>query len=258
MEEEKEACFKAGMNDHIAKPIEPARLFGTIKQWVLKERLQELGPSRRTQQKAGRFAGEGLSIAGINTESGLQRVSGNQELYHNLIKNFAMNQPETVRQMAEAVQEGRYETIEKTAHMLRGVAGNIGAVTVQKLCESIEKNAAAVKDIREIEQLFEQLGNEMHKVVRSILENTDLDRQAEMNAEIPENPDMKLEELYKLLEDGDSAAVDSFHLLRGLIRKYTDEKLFSLIEKQIDNYQFEEADIQLKKIMHAGKEGNLS
>ncbi len=32
--EDKEACFKAGMNDHLSKPVDPDRLFAALSQWL--------------------------------------------------------------------------------------------------------------------------------------------------------------------------------------------------------------------------------
>jgi len=34
MEADREACIKAGMNDHIAKPIDPEQLFEVLLRWI--------------------------------------------------------------------------------------------------------------------------------------------------------------------------------------------------------------------------------
>jgi len=38
MEEDRTQCLEAGMNDHIAKPIEPEKLFAALKHWILHTR----------------------------------------------------------------------------------------------------------------------------------------------------------------------------------------------------------------------------
>lgn len=34
MASDRDACLLAGMNDHVAKPINPAKLFDTLRQWI--------------------------------------------------------------------------------------------------------------------------------------------------------------------------------------------------------------------------------
>ncbi|MBT6146665.1 MAG: response regulator, partial [Gemmatimonadetes bacterium] len=35
---DRERCLAAGMNDHIAKPIDPELLFATLRRWILESR----------------------------------------------------------------------------------------------------------------------------------------------------------------------------------------------------------------------------
>ena len=41
---DREKCLEAGMNDHVAKPIEPDKLFKTLVQWI---------PARDSEATAG-------------------------------------------------------------------------------------------------------------------------------------------------------------------------------------------------------------
>jgi CheY-like chemotaxis protein len=34
MASDRDACLSAGMNDHVAKPIDPQELFATLRRWV--------------------------------------------------------------------------------------------------------------------------------------------------------------------------------------------------------------------------------
>ncbi len=42
-EEDRQACLEAGMNDFIAKPVDPESLFSTIAKWLPKRVMTGLG-----------------------------------------------------------------------------------------------------------------------------------------------------------------------------------------------------------------------
>jgi len=90
MQSEKEKCIKAGMNDHLSKPINPEILFRKLNQCfnstctyeVLQtsdENSVYIDPSENPLDK---------KIDGVNMKEGLIRVAGNNELYRSLLSQF--------------------------------------------------------------------------------------------------------------------------------------------------------------------------
>lgn len=257
MLEEKEKCYQAGMNDHIAKPIDPQILFRTIMRWIPEDRQNELDSNQLYKKKNLSQTKEELRISGIDSKAGLKRVSNDFILYKKLLRIFALNQIDTIEQIDIAIKNDEYEAVEKLAHMLRGVAGNIGAITMQYICEAMEKSAGTVKDKAEMKMLSERLRKEMEMVIKSIQKNINFEEQEESTMEASENPEEKLKKLYKSLEDGDSLAADYFNSLKGFLKERLEEKDFSLVEMQISNYEFEKARNQLREkleIIEAGEE----
>ncbi len=70
-------------------------------------------------------------IDGLDTKDGLTRVAGNQKLYLKLLRQFAEQQGPAVGQISDALAKGDTALAERLAHTLKGVAGNIGAKSVQ-------------------------------------------------------------------------------------------------------------------------------
>ena len=242
MVEEKEKCFQVGMNDHIAKPIIPYVLFTTIKKWTDPELLRKL-KSVKTGEHVKPFIAESeLLIQGINTKEALTRVSGNIVLYKKLLHNFAENQPATIKLIRQDLGKGNFENVEKLSHMLRGVSGNIGAVTIQYICSRMEKAAEGTKNVLELNSLIDQLDKEMNMTVNSIFSNIEQeDEENETNQEIEGDVNMILKKLMALLEDGDSEAVEYFHLIKKVLTSGIDKEKIHIIENLISNYEYDEA-----------------
>jgi len=146
MAAEREKCLAAGMNDHIAKPIDPALLFETLARW-LKPRAAP-APARPHMRHAPveepeGFDPAGLGIDGLDVELGLSRVLGKRRLYLDLLARFARDQVKVPVDLEAALTREDLATAERIAHTAKGLAGNIGATRLQEQAALLE---AAIRD----------------------------------------------------------------------------------------------------------------
>ncbi|HXJ80090.1 MAG TPA: response regulator, partial [Candidatus Methylomirabilis sp.] len=135
--EERQRCLGAGMNDHIAKPIDPALLFDTV------SRYYQPGPERAPRETVADSGRAEVStpspaheatlpaVEGLDTADGLLRVAGNRTLYLKLLSQFVAQQAEAPASIAEALKGGDHALAERLAHTVKGVAGNLGAGSVR-------------------------------------------------------------------------------------------------------------------------------
>jgi signal transduction histidine kinase/DNA-binding response OmpR family regulator/HAMP domain-containing protein len=133
--EERQRCLAAGMNDHIAKPIDPRALIETV------------GRFRRPARTGGDVV---PSIDGLDSQDGLARVGGNRQLYLRLLRQFVDQQGSSTEEIAEARAAGDLARAERIAHTLKGVSGNIGARRVHASAAALEKlirDRASIADI---------------------------------------------------------------------------------------------------------------
>jgi signal transduction histidine kinase/DNA-binding response OmpR family regulator len=155
----------AGMNDHIGKPIDPDRLVATLAKWVHPNRTLETPAPRETVPTS---ATETLpNLPGINVDASVRRIGGNVTLYYSLLDTFRVNQQQVVSKIREALASNDPITAERLAHTLRGIAGTLGAESLQNQAEILEKN---VKNgsFSDVESLLEQIDQEMVSLIAKI------------------------------------------------------------------------------------------
>jgi PAS domain S-box-containing protein len=135
MQADRERCLAAGMNDHVAKPIEPEDLWKALLKWV-----KPRHPPSATEPGSKKV--DDLSflpgIEGLDSFNGLRRVLGKKALYGSMLRKFIIGQKSVVAAIAGALQEKSWEEAEYLAHTLKGVAGSIGATDVVSLAAQLE------------------------------------------------------------------------------------------------------------------------
>ncbi len=151
--EERQRCLAAGMNDHVSKPIDPGNLFETVGRYT----REPAGPPPPAPAAAAEPPDGLPSIAGLDTKDGLSRVAGNRKLYLDLLRKFADQQGPAPDRIAEALARNDASLAERLAHTVKGVAGNLGARTVQQIAAEVEKAIAAKTGAAGLTPLLQEL-----------------------------------------------------------------------------------------------------
>ena len=142
-------CLEAGMNDHIAKPIDPDQLFGVLLRWLRRADGDGDGRGLTTAAAAptpdSHASTAEFAISGIDVRSGLKRTGGNRRRYETLLRKFAEQQSGTAVVVKTALSLGDAATAERAAHSLKGVAGTLGA---NALSEAAAQAETAIKNGR--------------------------------------------------------------------------------------------------------------
>lgn len=133
---DREKCMQAGMNDHIAKPIDPKKLFSMLVKWIpaAKNKIKNDRMLIKLNKQELEF-----NIPGLDSELGLRRVLGKKKLYLNLLRKYASGQKNIFVEMKDMLSRGDWYSAERLAHTLKGVSGTIGAVSIQDKAEILER-----------------------------------------------------------------------------------------------------------------------
>ena len=137
LQSEKEKCLASGMNDHIAKPIDPNHLLEVLVQWIQPGRGKRAVPPRKRIDPI-EWDGLDFNLTHVDQTGGLNRVAGNRKLYRDLLFQFAEKHARAAEEIREHLDLGEIREAQALAHAVKGMAGNLGAVDVQRAAGDLE------------------------------------------------------------------------------------------------------------------------
>ena len=152
---DREKSFAVGMDDHIAKPINPEELFSTLLKWIKPEADTEVfinpdvADSKGSPIPSPGEASDDLppSLPGFDLEAGLKRLQGNRRLYRKLLLDFGNGYRDASENIHKALIADDINRVHSLVHNIKGLAGNLSAIRLQdaaaKLDSSVKKALSA-------------------------------------------------------------------------------------------------------------------
>jgi CheY-like chemotaxis protein len=162
LEDERRHCLACGMNDHVAKPIDPPTLLA-----VLSRLLTPIGHEGEFPKEPTSALEFPASFPGVDLPSALSRLSGNRELLLKLLRNFGRGWAGVTESLQADLAAGDLQKAQITAHSLRGVAANLSIVTVAAAAEALEQ-ALKREDHNTIERGMETLTASLAPVITGL------------------------------------------------------------------------------------------
>jgi PAS domain S-box-containing protein len=150
MRSDVEACLSAGMDDYLAKPVDPDELIAKVSQWSTQSRSRlggtgSLSPSRLPDLFAA--ASEATTPpAGppiLMFEEFCRRLMGDRPKALELMKKAEARLEHDLQTFQTAANAGDRGEIKSLAHMLKGTAGNLSAEPLRRAAECLESAAPA-------------------------------------------------------------------------------------------------------------------
>ncbi|MBM4044255.1 MAG: response regulator [Planctomycetes bacterium] len=144
MKGDRERCLAAGMDDYLAKPLDPERVAALIRKWLSPSTAPKAEPEARVEPPASVPDPPSPSddpVAGalpLNREALLKRCSGNAAFASKIVGKFAARAKADVAQIEHAVAAGDPEATAKAAHRFKGAALNLAAEFLAHVAGQIE------------------------------------------------------------------------------------------------------------------------
>ena len=166
---EKNEFLAAGMNDHVGKPIDPDQLLATLAKWIHPGKAADNSAVSNSTATATATL-EALPppvLPGVKVAESIRRIGGNVGLYYSLLAKFKSSQKNVVHVIRESLSVDDTKTAERIAHTLRGVAGNLGAESLHKQAELLERHIASGIH-GDIDLMLTQIDLEISKLISMI------------------------------------------------------------------------------------------
>ncbi|MBI3347283.1 MAG: response regulator [Burkholderiales bacterium] len=128
--EERAQCLAAGMQGHIAKPLDVGRLVREL------QRYRPLPPTAPAAPAAP--AAPVLDLA-----AGLRQFDGQVMLYRRTLQGFAVQYADGLAAWVAWLAQGEWVELRRAAHTLQGLAATLGAQPLHHIALALERSAVA-------------------------------------------------------------------------------------------------------------------
>lgn len=249
MQSDIEQCIQAGMNGHVAKPIDQDDLWMMLLNWI-KPRTTTTEPVAMGMHIAHAAVVEDdlpASLPGVDSALGLKRAFGKRGLYANLLRKYLASQSSAVSDLRRALARQDWAEAERHAHTSKGVAANIGAVEVQQTAAELESAIRERQPAHVLGALTDKLDARIGPLLAALAtwqqsdhpvddQETTFDRQAFTAT---------CDELKNYLREGNAAAETLIDERRQLLKAGLGSA-FDKIKEAVESFDFETAENLLR------------
>lgn len=132
---DKEKALAAGMNDHIAKPLNMPLLLATLSHWIKPARPLAAATKLQVIDDVALWQG----VYGLDVPRGMAVMGGDSALYRNMLQRFWQGQQGFAASFHSAWASDDKVTALRLAHTLKGSASTIGATGVAEQAALLER-----------------------------------------------------------------------------------------------------------------------
>ncbi len=146
---DREACLAAGMNDHVAKPVDVGALFSCLHRWLpwrdgapsaatdepLAGRAVSVHHAVPTAKPASRFSG----IDGLDVQLTLFYLPGRDDILERVLAQFCRAYAQGLAVLHEHIEHGQFEAAHRMVHALRGACGAVGATGLSRQAQTLDE-----------------------------------------------------------------------------------------------------------------------
>jgi CheY-like chemotaxis protein len=254
MSAEKQKCLEVGMQDHVAKPIDPDHLFSTLSKWCTGKPRTILEAPQRTIVKTETIDPNLNNLETVNVEA-VKRVLGDDDAaILRLLNKFSNDYRDLTKNLNALLIKGEREDAVKLAHQVKGVAGNLHITGVFEATAEIEKHLRSddsTNFIPLLGRLDEHLNRFTHEIkplqIPRESNTPDIEPQPDTGVDITD------QRVFNLLEEM-IGLLDTDNLKAGLCFAELKPLVAGSFSKSIQALQIQVADLDFKNATETARQ----
>ena len=249
MKEDIARALEAGMNGHIAKPVNVRDLFITLASWIKEESVNAPVSNTPSINDTKLIR---PNLRAINYDAALAALDSDEELLGQLFELFLDSQKDALQNIKSALELGQKDEAAMLIHTLKGNAGTIGATQLFKCLADLENLTRS--ELPYMSQL--QMADDEFKLVLEDIASLEHEQDCVTGQLVSgfqniSELEPRLLELMKKVVMYDTEAED----LLAQILRFSDESVKSTLEpvrEHLQNFDFDAAEQLLDQVI-----GNL-
>jgi CheY-like chemotaxis protein/HPt (histidine-containing phosphotransfer) domain-containing protein len=155
MPEDRDACFAAGMDDYVAKPIRPNELASAL------SRARLIGEPHEERARGTRVDLDTSAVENL-------RELGGDGFVAEVVDTFLDDAPALLATLRTSHEAGDTEELRRAAHTLKSNGQTFGAARFSELCRELEERARR-DDLDDTSELVERIDREYDAVREALL-----------------------------------------------------------------------------------------
>lgn len=166
MEKDRRSCLDAGMNDYLTKPLDPQKLYSTLKKSLSKGKRNLTTPKESTVQISGAKETLPAELPGIDIQLGLTKLANLKSAYRRVLLSFHKTHKGDLGEFEQFLEVSDWEGIQNVAHKLIGSSSSIGATKLCELCMDLE--TACLDKTESLDEQVNIVISELEKVLNGL------------------------------------------------------------------------------------------